>query len=155
MRKTTTLLALALAFAVLLVGCGKNSPEEKLKQSLTKRASKFVAEKALDVVDGLSEAVEERGQETSEKLTKAAGNVAAGTAEGMAETMDKHGNEIGKNITSATADVLGGALEEAEKRVDEAEEKANQEKKLPLAPPPPEPIDQKQEIWAAVFVAAS
>lgn len=144
MRKTTTLLALGLAFAVLPVGCGKKPPEEK--GSLTKRASKFVAEKALDVVDGLSEAVEERGQETSEKLTKAAGNVAAGTAEGVAETMDKHGNEIGKNITSATAEVLGGALQEAEKRVDEAEEKANQEKKLPLAPPPPVLIEEKQEL---------
>ena len=86
---------------VLVAGCG-----EKPKESLTKRAARSVTNKALDAVDGVTEAIAERGQKSAQAASKAAGELAAGVAEGARESMDVHGQAIGSNIVSAAAPVL-------------------------------------------------
>ena len=59
-------------------------------EGITKKAAKKSTEIALDVIEGATEAISERGEKIGENLTDAAGNVAKGSARSIDKLLNEH-----------------------------------------------------------------
>lgn len=126
-----SLLSVVLA-TLCLTGCpSENAADAGPKDSLSKKAAKAMTKTALDVVEGVAEAVEEHGAKATKAVTKAAGEVGAGAAAGTADVMDKHGEQIGKNLVHATDDLATGVAHGVEEAADAHKAKRNAQKAAP------------------------
>lgn len=78
-----------------------------------KKASKKITETGLEVVEGISEAVDEHGDRVGEKATDAAGKI----VEGMGRSLSRQLNEHAKEVASVTGRTLVQSIEGLDKGV--------------------------------------
>jgi hypothetical protein len=97
MKKNLFILMLVLPLLYALNSC----------EGCTKKIAKKTTEAALDVIEGASEAIHERGDKIGEKITDAAGNVAQGAGRSIARQLDEHA----KTVASVSGRTLVQSLE--------------------------------------------
>lgn len=87
-----------------------------------KKISKKVTETGLDVVEGMSEAVDEHGERVSEKAADAAGKVAVGVGRSLDRFLDEHASNIasvgGRTVVQSVDGFTDGFNEEVKKHYD-------------------------------------
>lgn len=77
-------------------------------ESMTKKAAKFVTQKAIEAGEGVSEVITKDSGKIAESITKAAGELASGTAKGANDVANDKGQYIGENLGSAAGQFLSG-----------------------------------------------
>lgn len=82
-------------------------------ESCTKRVAKKATEIGFSVVDGVSEAVNERGEETSKKAADALGTV----AKGIGKSIDRQLNEHAEHVASVAGRTLVQTVEGLDKGI--------------------------------------
>lgn len=101
MNKNLFLLALSVLSVVSIASCD------------TRESSKKITQKALDVVDGVSDALKEHGQETGEKATEGLQEVGKGVGKSLGtfltENIDTLGKVAGEVIAKGGTALMEGA----------------------------------------------
>lgn len=84
-------------------------------ESCTKKVAKKMTDATLSAVEGVSEALDERGEEVAKKTTDALGKIAKGTLASIGELLDEHTESVAK----ATGRTLVQTVEGLEKGITE------------------------------------
>lgn len=100
--RTLTLVSVV-SFTLMLTSC----------EGCTKKIAKKVTDATLSAVEGVSEALDERGEEVAKKTTDALGKIAKGTLTSVGELLDEHAESVAK----ATGRTLVQTVEGLEKGI--------------------------------------
>ena len=86
-------------------------------EGCVKNASKKMTSAGLDVLEGVAEAIEERGDSIGKKVFDASGKVLEGAGQSMNELLDKHAEDVASAVGSALVKTVDGLEQGISKEV--------------------------------------